>query len=303
MDERDFVEKALKQSIEVTNKCLASGKWDSEQLLQKLLDIDALQEVNAYRKSEENQKNCEPFEQMNQKYIRLHSQYKNSFHDLYREVEQKASRREYAKGGASLHRGFYSPSLLDVVVRGCSRGRLLKKPPKSGNDIYEYLFDEKDQLICVYFYAYYDGQQKPDVTELFVQKTENILSLGFERLGCDDSALSFFSESHYEDGKQIQYQFADCRLLGAEKTEVLGANCGELQVEAYDYSNRVLQSLHWYRYMPSVHLLEQERYTFIRDAKGYLSAFSIERFSPGKGLVPVPGTYKVQVRYEGPMPE
>jgi len=109
------------------------------------------------------------FEQLNKKYILLQKEYRNSFHDLNKDIDSKVCRREYAKGGATLHRGYYSPSAADLTVGNCSRGRLLKKPPENNNYDYEYLFDNHDKLICVRNYTdEFDGVFSVYSIELFI---------------------------------------------------------------------------------------------------------------------------------------
>lgn len=98
-----------------------------------------------HNKPKENFKTYEYFERLNQKYILLQKQYADSFPKLYDDIEPKVFRREYSKGGACIHRGFYSPSASDLVVANCNRGRLLKKPPKDNNYLQIY---NKASLYC-----------------------------------------------------------------------------------------------------------------------------------------------------------
>lgn len=106
-------------------------------------------ELIDFNRSEEYLKECENYEILNQKYIRLQKQYNGSYHELNKAIESRIYRREYSKGGKNIHRGFYSPSNLDLVHNNCNRGKLLKKSPKNNNYDYEYLFDSQNNIICV----------------------------------------------------------------------------------------------------------------------------------------------------------
>ena len=120
----------------------------------------------------------ERFENLKQKYIILQKKYADSFNVLKENIERNVCRREYAKGGEFLHRGFYSPSCLDLVV-GVKRGRLLKKIPKDNKYTYEYLFDASNKLICVYKNEDFGGRQLK-VVEYLIYNDESVLGLLFD---------------------------------------------------------------------------------------------------------------------------
>lgn len=241
--------------------------FDLEKLTGEITEIDEFKEMLAYNQSEENKKNCEPFEQLNQKYISLQKQYSNSFHKLSEGIDSKVYRREYAKGGEGFHRGIYSPSMMDLVVGGANRGTLLKRPPKDNKYNYEYLFDVQDNLICVYAYSNLNGISTLVTTEFFVHQPNIILSLVYD--SDENHGLSFMSECKYENGRLMRYENVLCDLFRK--------GCDEINVEIHEYVDDLLQSLHWYRYMHSMQLLVHEKYTFPRDIDGYLSTYTVEQ--------------------------
>jgi hypothetical protein len=253
--------------------------------------IDELKKLDQYLKSAENLKNCEPFEQLNLKYISLQKRYANSFHDLYKDLESKVFRREYAKGGEVLHRGFYSPSSLDLIVGNYNRGKLLKRISNNTKYSYEYLFDAQNSLICVYSYYIVEDVFKLISTELFVRNQNKTLSLVFNT--DDDYSLSFISECQFENGKLISYETALCELLDSE------VYCSEINVETYEYVNDLMKSMCWTRYSPSIKLLTQEKYIFSRDTDGFLSTYNIEHiggFMPKTQEFQSEQIYKVRLR-------
>ena len=61
--------------------------------------------------------------------------------------QRKSMRREEARGGCCISRGYYSRAILEeIVVTNVRRGRLLTGKARKKPD-YEFYFDEKDALI------------------------------------------------------------------------------------------------------------------------------------------------------------
>ena len=258
----------------------------------KLLDIVGvtrgdMQSMNAFFQSAENKKNCEPFEQLNQKYVSLWQRYVDSFDELQKNVENKVHRREYARGGESIHRGFYCPSSMDLVVGNCNRGRLLKRPPSSNNKTYEYLFDSHDRMICVYkFDRSLSDEMNPVAIEFIIYQEEQVLSLIFESFR--SRCLSCISACQYESNKLMRYEFALCPLSGKE-------GCIEINVEAYEYERHLFQSLFRSTYLPSTRLLTTRKYVFSRDEAGDLCTYTAEELCGYKaGLASEKTVYEVR---------
>jgi len=249
---------------------------------------ESFEELAQYNGSEENLRNCEPFEQLNQKYISLIKQYSNSFHELSNDTGSRVSRREYSNGGEVMHRGFYSPSMLDLVVGGMNRGRLLKRPRKGKINDYEYLFDAHDNLICVYA----SDEFKLTNTEFFVHSENKVLSFVFNTNEWGNT-LSLISECHCENGRLIRYEVADVMSIFDEES------CNTINVEISEYAGGLLQSFLWYRYIPDFRSLEQQKFVFSRDEEGYLSTYTVKNLSgfkakSGSDLEKM--TYEVRVK-------
>ena len=231
-------------------------------------------ELKDFYKSEENLKQCEPFEKLRQKFISLHDQYKDSFDDLFKGIEEKACRREYAKGGIGFHRGFYSPSQMDLVVWGVNRGRLLKRG-KNGKESYEYLFDNDNELICVYDYGYHDDRFLPNI-ELFVRDNDVVQSFDYEfNYIPGQKVLEHITEVIKENGKIMEYRWAPFIDFTNDCYE-----CNEVKVEKYDYNDDRIQSIHYYDYSvyrsPSMPSLDHDKYTLFWDENGKIQALKTE---------------------------
>ena len=274
MAQSDFVEVSLKQLIGVANKYIDNKEFDADKLSDEFMSIDAFRDMKAYLQSEENQREVQPFEALNQEFVSLHAQYKNSFEDMHRDAEQKAFRREYASGCMSLHRGYYSPSHIDSIAQGASRGHLLKR--KGSRYAYEYVFDADDNLICVYGYGYHNKSRVPVTTELFVRKKDIVQSFVFERDLNGRKNLDYISECRYKDGKITEYRIAFCHLIDSEKSAKRGKQCDEVDVEAYDYEGDAIKTFRWYRYLTSMKMLSADKFTFTRDESGKVLSFNSE---------------------------
>lgn len=229
--------------------------------------VDFLADSYNSCKSEEFLKRCKPFEQLKGKYLLLYEKYACLYEELVENIEDKACSRKYSKGGLTIHRGYYSPSFMDLVVSGCNRGHLLKKVPPSNKYDYEYIFNDKNQLICV---KKMQEPMKIASVELFVYESTRIVSLVYE--GVLEYNLTTISECQYENDMISRYELALCGY----DVDCNKAICCEIDVEVPVYDDRYLHSILWSRYMPSMHLLNQEKYTFSRDAKGMLSTYTVE---------------------------
>lgn len=65
-------------------------------------------------------------------------------------VADSAHRRELSKGRGTIHRGYYCLSpIKDRVIGGCKRGRLVSKLPPKADAVYEYFFNESNEMTLV----------------------------------------------------------------------------------------------------------------------------------------------------------
>jgi len=204
----------------------------------------------------------ESFEQLNKKYLSLHKKYTGVYEQLISDVEAKAHHRQYAKGGWTIHRGFYSPSFQDLVTGGCNRGRLLKKEPKSRKYSFEYIFDEHDRLICV---KRRDDNVNVSSVEMIVYEETRVLSLVYDVLL--NHAPHCILECWYENNNIRRYERATLELGGSR--------CFDIIVEESSYEEQILSSVLMSVYIPEIHTLKRERYDFYRDEKGQLNTYTV----------------------------
>ncbi|MBO4501787.1 MAG: hypothetical protein J5760_06040 [Clostridia bacterium] len=205
-------------------------------------------------------------EELIKEFAALHKEYADSYECFDERVKTDVFRREYAKGGETLHRGFYSPSALDLVVSGSGRGRLLKRTPK-GPFSYEYLFDVDDRLICANKYSdFFDGVPRIVETEFLVYERDLVSAFTYDPL--HDNELFFISLCRYERSAVIRYETALFRPIRGKN------DCIEINAEEFEYENGMMRSDRWTYYFPGMGLMHQDEYSFIRDDGGYITSFT-----------------------------
>ena len=227
------------------------------------------------------------FEELIKEFISLHKQYAGSYEYFHERAEKSVLRREYAKGGETLHRGFYSPSALDLVVSGSGRGRLLKRTPK-GPFSYEYLFDADSRLVCVNKYSdFIDGVLRIVNSEYLVYDPNDVLAFTYDLL--HGNGLSFISKCKCENSDIVRYETAS--FPNPEN-----GDCHEINVEEFGYENRLMCSDRWsyYFHFLGQDIMHQDEYSFIRDDDGYVTSFTARSLNkPDKSTY---GPYKAYGR-------
>ena len=209
---------------------------------------EMLKKLRQYNQSEENAEKIKPYVQLAERFTLLAKQYADTFEELYAKVQQKAWRTEYAKGGQMIHRGFYSPSCLDVITGNCNRGHLLKRIPLNGKYDYAYTFDQQGNLICC---------KQHEGIEILTHDENCVLGLEFDHGGAQ--LPQRISECRYEDGKIVRYA---CALLNPHDKN---AGCVEINLETFHYAEGLLEKFNWDRFSPMIKLLSRNEITLFRD--------------------------------------
>lgn len=136
----------------------------------------------------------------------LFNKYRASFDELNESLKNNDFTREHAQGGQTLHRGFYCPSpVIDIIVGGCDRGRLVHDSDNGSPIDYLYLkaggklkiIDKyvrlRDNFSCLY--------QREFIIE---NGTETVAPI--YRMTSDQRDLSFLSLCRYNPaGKIVRY--------------------------------------------------------------------------------------------------
>ena len=150
--------------------------------------------------------------------------------------------------------------------RGESRPFAEKR--KNGKESYEYLFDNDNELICVYFYG--NHNIIPSV-ELFVRNNDVVQSFYFVRIP-GHKGLRFITEVIKENGKIIEYRWAMFNVYNGNNV------CDEIKVEKYDYKDDRIQSFHYYEYYPRPKrpMLNHDKFTLFWDENGKIQSVKTE---------------------------
>ena len=113
--------------------------------------------------------------------LRIAKSYEGNYEQLKQQMLEKTSHLEYASGGECIHRGYLCPSpILDQVIGGCNRGKLIRKPRANSKSYYVYHFNDKENLIGIEKYSNGTCYE----TEIIIEKesvieNESIIEKGF----------------------------------------------------------------------------------------------------------------------------
>ena len=230
-----------------------------------------------YFQSEEYLAEKQYFSELNDKFVALYHKYCDSYKDLIKEIERKAYKTEYCKGGELIHRGYYSPSMSDLFFGNVKRGRLLKKVPADCKFTYEYIFDEDNKLIRVNKYDHSDDYLDHLTTEVFVYENDSVLAFTFREGRVLSHSLIAIAECQYEDDRLIRYEIAH-----------LSPNCSDsvnrIEVESFEYSGDFVVSVEWYSFYTDIELLNHKFFSLSRDENNYIVSITEDDINRRKRL-------------------
>ena len=130
------------------------------------------------------------------------------------EFKKQVTYYEYGIAGTNLHRGWYSPSLIeDIVIGNASRGRLVRNPRKSTKPSFRFGFDQNEKIIVVDGYVYrYDECRHTD-SEYIVYEEDTIKGFTFltenEQFATTGKELVRYSEEKYHNGLLVLFSYID----------------------------------------------------------------------------------------------
>ena len=131
--------------------------------------------------------------------------YKKTCNTIYKDLLNDVVRTEYARGGETIHRGYYCPSpVYDIIVGGASRGRLLKDMKRiKKNPDYTFGFNANNELIVI---------QNSFYREFIVRDQHTELSIIFSKY-----CIEAITECRYVDNQIQSYIY--CLLLEGKVDE------------------------------------------------------------------------------------
>ena len=165
---------------------------------------------------------------------------------------------EFAVKG-DIHRGVYCPSpILDLLIGGLSRGRILKRVTAASKITHKYFFDKYGQLL------YVESMIMDGGIEYLVREGDTLWGVS---LDCEGS-LSAISEETFREGRLQRYTYAE--IASDEEN----ADCYRMCSEEYSYDEQGLFSCLRTEYIPMCNEISKiNLYTFERQ-NGYLHSFT-----------------------------
>ena len=162
--------------------------------------------------------------------VELLEKYKNSPLPLLPEI----SAMQYSRGGETLHRGYYCPSLIyDIVIGGANRGKLLKR--FSSLPTYCYGFDKNGYLIV-------SENNVIKSKEIITRNSNTEFGITIETDGLDAGKIIRISLTSFSSGKIYSYVCCDC----SAESQIIDCIYGE----TYEYECGMLKRV--YCCMPTV---------------------------------------------------
>ena len=119
--------------------------------------------------------------------------YKKTCNTIYKDLLNDVVRTEYARGGETIHRGYYCPSpVYDIIVGGASRGRLLKDMKRiKKNPDYTFGFNANNELIVIQNSFYREFIVRDQHTELSIIFSKYVDEYRKEEYSYGDEGLQF----------------------------------------------------------------------------------------------------------------
>lgn len=145
---------------------------------------------------------------MEQRLFELYDKYLYRYDELREKALAETRYTEYAKGGETLHRGYYCPSpVYDLIVGNANRGRLLKRRPVVNYD-YIYYLNKARQIIMVDDFATWENGRKTLYTREFIFHGENVETSVEYKLDWFLGYIHMYSASlcDYDAGKLRTYK-------------------------------------------------------------------------------------------------
>lgn len=195
------------------------------------------------------------------KYNRLYKKGYQLFQNadcILSEAKANAVDAEFAVKG-DIHRGVYCPSpILDLLVGGLHRGRILKRVTAASKITHKYYYDQYGQLL------YVESMILDGGIEYLVREGDTLWGVSLDCKG----NLSAISEETFLEGRLQRYTYAE--IASNEET----VDCYQMCSEEYSYDEQGLCSCLRTEYIPMCNeISKMHRYTFERQ-NGYFHSFT-----------------------------
>lgn len=130
--------------------------------------------------------------------LEIIEEYSPHLEDIFASMDSKVQFERFGYGGEGLHRGYLFPSkILDIVIRGLTRGRIANKLAKNKKPSFIYRYNEHSELIMV---------RQGNEVECILRKGD--CEIGMIVLA-DTMLIHNVSECIFQNGQLMTYRFSD----------------------------------------------------------------------------------------------
>lgn len=218
----------------------------------------------------------------------LFERYKERYSSLEDSCSGEACVVEYGKGGTMLHRGFYCPSpVIDIVVGGSERGRLVRNPKNAASYDYAFRKTKDGRLRIVDQYGLAREGREPYRREFLIYSEKRIEAPIFEIIS-GRYALVYLSLCEYDaQGRIAAYRtMLPAYWIGDGTTLDLRKCTFYAEDYSYDAENGLLLSVRNGEKTDA--LAFETAYRFYHDDEGRLSSYQSISQGGGGAAHPVP---------------
>lgn len=160
---------------------------------------------------------------------------------------KSAVRKKYSNNENGMYRGYYCPSpVVDLIIGGCRRGKLLKRITKRTNPEREYLFDSNNRLVAVNSLL----DWKAVHTEVLIYEDNLVTGIDIDNY---DNSISEISECTYDSDNKIKSFLT--ASISSNKT--IKTTIEEIELEKYSYDKSGLKETEIISYFKSYKVIKR----------------------------------------------
>ena len=206
----------------------------------------------------------------------IYNRYNKRILSFFALAEKNVVKKEFSRGGECLHRGFYCPSpVLDIVIGGCKRGKLIKKPRKTPD--FEYWFNADNKIILTKKANIPEGFDSSAIEyELIFNYYDFTESVIFQINPNKTVHISGLTKCLYQN-KQIQSY--DYMSVFDEPF-----NCNEISNEEFFYNNGRLVSSVLQKYNFDVRIIFKDIFFYNYNSEGKIVSYTLETWDDSKRI-------------------
>ena len=234
-----------------------------------------------------------------QELLNLYYCYRESYEELLSKIEPQIVGVEYGSGGEVLHRGYHCPSpVLDIVIGGANRGRLIKRPRKNYIYNYSYFKDSSGKIIMIDNYDALCVEAPEKILcrrEFLIYHDDEVTAPIYDVIRGRISIASISNCKYDKEGKIEAYRIMHASTSREENGELYTNEKGcQIYAETYSYDSEGLleRSILADQFKQ---FTTEYSYRYYHDPEGYLSYYEVENITNGNRFYDVPKSQRRKV--------